>query len=290
MPSPPLPTVALAPPPSNLTLSERRAQRQRQRATLPSPLPPTLATPASLLFHSSVQVQVQDPRFLDPPLSFSSGRSGPAYHHDAHKRSRQEDDTASVMSFSHPSGTSGALSPVAAALPRLRNPLPPHYRHPSPAPSLASVSTATSTSTSASSTSTNTSTSSASTSASGHSDSNSNSNHYTYNSASVSHRRRKTITAADDPVLVIGRSHSAATVTPALISPPSTTATTATTATTFSSKDKGTSRGRGRSISRSVRKVASVFNLLKREDVPSVPEFPTGYQSVNPGSITHTKH
>ena len=280
MPSPPLPTVALAPPPSNLTLSERRAQRQRQRATLPSQLPSDLATPASLLFHSSLQVH-QDARFLDPPLSLSSKlssggcRSGPASA--VYYTRCQDDDIASVISAA---AVCSPAAPTAVALPRLRSPLPPHHRYPSPAPSFASsVSTAASTSTcaSASTTSTNTSTSSASTSASG----------YSKDISSFGHRRRKTITAADDPVLVIGRSDSAATVTPVFLGPPSTASITTTTTTT-ASLSKHSSRGRGRSISRGVRKVASVFNLLKREDavsIPTVPELPTGYRSVLPHQI-----
>jgi hypothetical protein len=278
MPSPPLPTVALAPPPSNLTLSERRAQRQRQRATLPSPMP---STPASLLFHSTVP----DPRsmssqatarhsVLDPPLSsVSSGDTDSSGSADTHHLS-QEDDTASVMSaasssLSHPTG-GRTLSPVARPHPRLRSPLPPHYRYPSPAPSLAS-SVSTATSASITSTSTSTSISSASTSASGQSK----------DDNSVGHHRRKTITAADDPVLVIGRSDSATTVTPALLNPAPTHST--------NTLSRDMNRGRGRSFSRSVRKVASVFNLLKKEDVvsiPSVPELPTLYQSVSARSIT----
>lgn len=284
MPSPPLPTVALAPPPSNLTLTERRAQRQRQRATLPSQMPSTLATPASLLFSSavhdsrgsrSIPSQATACHYVvDAPLSsVSSVVSGPPCTHQLHRhhqqqQQQQEDDTASVLSTaSSVSHRSATLSPVPVSIPRLKSPLPPQYRYPSPAPSLASsISTATSTSTCASasshasitSTSTGSSTSTSTSGSLGHS-----------KDFSASHRRRKTITAADDPVVVIGRSDSATTVTAALMNPP-----TPTDPTTI----RDTGRGRGRSFSRSVRKVASVFNLLKKDDIPSVPEVPAAYR------------
>lgn len=276
MPSPPPPFTPLSPAPSQSTLSERRARRARQRVTMPPHIPGTDVSSPAVSENGESVTNVTD----------SGSECGT---HGNNSPATSLLGLPPVKSYPNSSRLSSSVNdtrngPGSIQVPKLVSPFPSHFRYPSPTPSCSSSITSASNGASSLNTSSYSPTTSSCTSTS------ESVVPSTSQSRANSHSRRKTITAFDqfdyaNDVMDISRDGDATPskpvihVVPPSQSPPSGSPTT--------SSIHSFSRSRGRSISRSVRKVASVFALMnlkkdtvEPETIPEVPKVPSRHRSV----------